>query len=150
MDALKVIAQDSLKTGDEIPQIKIGDTVKVSVKIREGERERIQVLKEPLLPARVRAFPRPSPFAEFPTVSASRESSRYIHPTLLRLSSSEAVRSAEASSITSETESVRPQELRARSNNCANEGVTFICYTFFHFKRGLQGNAQSRGILVQI
>ena len=36
MDALKVIAQDSLKTGDEIPQIKIGDTVKVSVKIREG------------------------------------------------------------------------------------------------------------------
>ena len=42
MDALKVIAQDSLKTGDEIPQIKIGDTVKVSVKIREGERERIR------------------------------------------------------------------------------------------------------------
>ena len=34
MDALKVIAQDSLKTGDEIPQIKIGDTVKVSVKNR--------------------------------------------------------------------------------------------------------------------
>ena len=29
MDALKVIAQESLKTGDEIPQIKIGDTVKV-------------------------------------------------------------------------------------------------------------------------
>ena len=42
MDALKVIAQDSLKTGDDIPQINIGDTVKVSVKIREGERERIQ------------------------------------------------------------------------------------------------------------
>ena len=45
MDALKVIAQDSLKTGDEIPQIKIGDTVKVSVKIREGERERIQAFE---------------------------------------------------------------------------------------------------------
>ena len=29
MDALKVIAQDSLKTGDDIPQINIGDTVKV-------------------------------------------------------------------------------------------------------------------------
>ena len=27
MDALKLIAQDSLKTGEEIPQIKIGDTV---------------------------------------------------------------------------------------------------------------------------
>lgn len=45
MDALKVIAQDSLKTCDEIPQIKIGDTVKVSVKIREGERERIQAFE---------------------------------------------------------------------------------------------------------
>ena len=45
MDALKVIAQDSLKTGDEIPQIKICDTVKVSVKIREGERERIQAFE---------------------------------------------------------------------------------------------------------
>ena len=48
MDALKVIAQDSLKTGDEIPQIKIGDTVKVSVKIREGERERIKVRRSKL------------------------------------------------------------------------------------------------------
>ena len=45
MDALKLIAQDSLKTGEEIPQIKIGDTVKVSVKIREGDRERIQVFE---------------------------------------------------------------------------------------------------------
>lgn len=131
MDALKVIAQDSLKTGDEIPQIKIGDTVKVSVKIREGERERIQAFEGTVIARKGSGVPRPSPFAEFPTVSASRESSRYIHPTLLRLSSSEAVRSAEASSITSETESVRPRESRARSNNCANEGVTFICYTFF-------------------
>ena len=45
MDALKLIAQDSLKTGEEIPQIKIGDTVKVSVKIREGDRERIQAFE---------------------------------------------------------------------------------------------------------
>ncbi len=45
MDALKLIAQDSLKTGEEIPQIKIGDTVKVSVKIREGDRARIQAFE---------------------------------------------------------------------------------------------------------
>ena len=43
MDPLKMIAQDQLKT--EIPAFKIGDTVKVSVKIREGERERIQVFE---------------------------------------------------------------------------------------------------------
>ena len=41
MDALKLIAQDSLKK--EVPQIEIGDTIKVDVNIREGQRERIQV-----------------------------------------------------------------------------------------------------------
>ena len=40
MDALKLIAQDSLKA--EKPAFSIGDTVRVDVKIREGERERIQ------------------------------------------------------------------------------------------------------------
>ena len=43
MDALKLIAQDSLKA--EIPSVEIGDTVKVHVKIREGEKERIQVFE---------------------------------------------------------------------------------------------------------
>ena len=43
MDALKLIAQDSIKT--EAPQFKVGDTVKVHVKIREGEKERIQVFE---------------------------------------------------------------------------------------------------------
>ena len=40
MDAIKVISQDSLKS--EVPQFSVGDTVKVDVNIREGERERIQ------------------------------------------------------------------------------------------------------------
>ena len=40
MDAIKLISQDSLKT--EAPQFNIGDTVRVDVNIREGERERIQ------------------------------------------------------------------------------------------------------------
>ena len=43
MDALKLIAQDSLKA--EKPAFSIGDTVKVDVKIREGERERIQAFE---------------------------------------------------------------------------------------------------------
>lgn len=43
MDALKLIAQDSLKS--EVPAIEVGDTVKVSVKIREGEKERIQAFE---------------------------------------------------------------------------------------------------------
>ncbi|MCR5523202.1 MAG: 50S ribosomal protein L19 [Clostridia bacterium] len=43
MDALKLIAQDSLK--EEAPSIEIGDTVKVHVKIREGEKERVQIFE---------------------------------------------------------------------------------------------------------
>ncbi len=43
MDALKSIAQDQLKT--EVPVITIGNTVKVHVKIREGERERVQAFE---------------------------------------------------------------------------------------------------------
>ena len=40
MDALKLIAQDSIKA--EKPVAEVGDTVRVDVKIREGDRERIQ------------------------------------------------------------------------------------------------------------
>ena len=47
MDALKLIAQDSLKK--EVPQIEIGDTIKVDVNIREGQRERIQVFEGTVL-----------------------------------------------------------------------------------------------------
>ncbi len=43
MDALKQIAQDSLKA--ELPVVNVGDTVRVHVKIKEGERERIQVFE---------------------------------------------------------------------------------------------------------
>lgn len=43
MDALKLIAEESVKK--ELPNFEIGDTVKVDVKIREGERERIQAFE---------------------------------------------------------------------------------------------------------
>ena len=43
MNALKLIAQDSLKT--EVPQVDVGNTVRVHVRIKEGERERIQMFE---------------------------------------------------------------------------------------------------------
>ncbi len=43
MNALKLISQNSMKS--ELPKFNIGDTIKVSVNIREGERERIQVFE---------------------------------------------------------------------------------------------------------
>lgn len=43
MDALKLVAQSSIK--ENPPVFEIGDTVKVSVNIREGSRERIQLFE---------------------------------------------------------------------------------------------------------
>ncbi len=43
MDALKIIAQSSVK--EKKPEFVVGDTVRVSVNIREGDRERIQVFE---------------------------------------------------------------------------------------------------------
>ena len=43
MDALKLISEGSLKA--EAPKISIGDTVKVHVKIKEGEKYRIQIFE---------------------------------------------------------------------------------------------------------
>ena len=47
MDALKIIAQDSMKA--EAPQFNVGDTVKVHVKITEGDKSRIQVFEGTVL-----------------------------------------------------------------------------------------------------
>jgi len=43
MDALKIIEEGMLK--EDKPVIEIGDVVRVHVKIREGERERIQIFE---------------------------------------------------------------------------------------------------------
>ena len=50
MDAIKQISADQLKS--EIPQINIGDTVRVSVKIKEGDRERIQAFEGTIIARR--------------------------------------------------------------------------------------------------
>lgn len=43
MDALKLIAQDSVKK--EAPVIEVGDTVRVQVRIKEGDKERLQAFE---------------------------------------------------------------------------------------------------------
>lgn len=43
MDALKLIASSSIKS--EIPVVNVGDSVRVQVKIKEGERERLQAFE---------------------------------------------------------------------------------------------------------
>ena len=43
MDAQKLIAQSSMKA--DMPKIEVGDYVRVNVKIREGDKERIQAFE---------------------------------------------------------------------------------------------------------
>ncbi|MBE7010342.1 MAG: 50S ribosomal protein L19 [Ruminococcaceae bacterium] len=43
MDAIKALTQDQLRT--DLPELEIGSTVKVHVKVKEGNRERIQVFE---------------------------------------------------------------------------------------------------------
>lgn len=43
MDALKLISNSSLKS--EVPVLNIGDTVKVHVRIKEGDKSRIQIFE---------------------------------------------------------------------------------------------------------
>ena len=43
MDALKLMAESCMKK--DLPVVNIGDTVRVGVKIKEGDRERIQVFE---------------------------------------------------------------------------------------------------------
>ena len=43
MDALKLISSSSMKS--EVPSIRIGDTVKVHVRIKEGDKSRIQIFE---------------------------------------------------------------------------------------------------------
>ena len=43
MDALKIISEGSINA--EKPQFNVGDTVRVDVRIKEGERERIQAFE---------------------------------------------------------------------------------------------------------
>lgn len=43
MNALELMTKDSLK--DKVPVVNVGDTVRVHVRIKEGERERIQLFE---------------------------------------------------------------------------------------------------------
>jgi large subunit ribosomal protein L19 len=50
MDAIAQLVSSQLKS--EIPELNIGDTVRVSVKIKEGDRERIQVFEGTIISRR--------------------------------------------------------------------------------------------------
>ncbi len=50
MSSLQELVKNQLKT--EIPELNVGDTVRVSVRIKEGDRERIQVFEGTIIARR--------------------------------------------------------------------------------------------------
>ena len=65
-EIIKNIEAAQLK--ETVPSFNVGDTVRVSAKIKEGNRERIQVFRELLLRDRTAAFARLSLLERAPTV----------------------------------------------------------------------------------
>ena len=64
----KLDAVDAALLRDDLPDFRAGDTVKVNVKVTEGNRTRIQVSRASSFAVRVRACAKLSPSVRFPSV----------------------------------------------------------------------------------
>ena len=81
-DIIKNIEAAQLK--EVAPEFHVGDTVKVYGKIKEGNRERVQVFEGTVLRDRVEATVKHSQLERFLMVSVLRRLGRYTHQTLRR------------------------------------------------------------------
>ena len=73
MSAIEVVEKSQLT---ERPDMKSGDTVRVHVKVREGDKERIQIFEGIVIGMHRGACARHSPCGRSPSVRASSASSR--------------------------------------------------------------------------
>lgn len=71
MDALKLMSESCLKK--DLPVVNVGDTVRVQVRIQEGNRERLQAFEGTVIAKNTVASPRPLPFAVFLTAAVLKE-----------------------------------------------------------------------------
>ena len=78
MDLISALTQQYMKP--ELPTMNVGDTVRVTVRIKEGNRERNQAFEGVLIAKKHGASTRPSPSAASPTASAAKRSSPCILP----------------------------------------------------------------------
>ncbi len=74
MDLIKELNKERLEA--EVTPVKVGDTVRVHVKVKEGSVSVSRSSRAPSSPRSTAASPRPSPCAASPTVSVWRRSSR--------------------------------------------------------------------------
>ncbi len=114
MDLMKALTSQYMKK--ELPEMNVGDTVRVHVKIKEGSRERIQVFEGTIIAKNMAALRNPSPCAVSPTVSAVKRFSRFTLPTSWTSRLSVTARSAEQSCTICVTVWARPPRSRKRFN----------------------------------
>ena len=126
MDALKLIEKDSTKA--ELPKFNIGDTVKVSVNIREGQRERIQMFEGTVIAIKGSGISKTFTVRRL-SYGVGVERVFPMHLTLLTLRLFAAVRFAVLSFIIFVTVSARLQRLRKISSNL----ILLIKYHRFYF-----------------
>lgn len=81
-EIIKNIEAAQLK--ESVADFKVGDTVKVYAKIKEGNRERIQVSKEQLLRDRVEALVKHLQLENSLMVLVLRRLGHYTHQTLIK------------------------------------------------------------------
>ena len=79
-DLMKALTSQYMK--HELPEMNIGDTVRVHVKIKEGSRERIQVFEGTIIAKKHGGIEETITVRPFPTASAARRSSPSTLPTL--------------------------------------------------------------------
>ena len=91
MDAMKHFTEGMIK--ENKPQFEVGDTVRVSVRIKEGDKERIQAFEGTVIARSMAASRRPSPSAAPLTVLALSVCSRSTARSSRRLTSFAAARS---------------------------------------------------------
>ncbi len=127
MDALKMIAADSIK--ENRPQFEIGDTVRVHVNIREGERERVQMFEGTVIAKRGSGV---SETFTVRRVSYGVGVERVFpvnSPNVKGVDVVRTVKSAEQSFTICVTESVRPLRLRNKSAKGKGTIPPFFCYS---------------------
>ena len=109
---------------DDIPDFRAGDTLKVHVKVVEGNRSRVQVFQGVVHPAsRVPASAAPSPSARSPSASVSSAPSPSTPRSSTRSRSSPVVTSAGRSCTTCATCAARlPRSRRAARRNAVRPG----------------------------
>ena len=139
MNLIEKLDQQNMKA--ELPEMNVGDTVRVHVKIKEGSRERIQVFEGTIIAKKhggvgADHYRSPSELWRWRV----RRSSLFIPPTLSMLRLSAVVRFAERSCTTCVTVLVRLQRSRKRSDLRKTGKRRSLHGSFFYFPPVLSQN----------